>query len=87
MQCDRRSSLDAFFSEVPPEPVDVAILGGTCSEATMALDEIVHYWNIPLVSSLDLYLKIEMQKLQCAPCMTTISLPIIATHIKFCMHR
>ena len=39
-----------FFREIPPEPVDVAVLGGMCSQATEVVAEIVHYWNISLVS-------------------------------------
>ena len=51
MQCDRTTSLDAFFEEVSLDPNDFAVIGCGCSDATEAVAEIVHYWNIPLVGS------------------------------------
>ena len=49
-QCQRTSSLDAFFNDVLKSPhVKLAVIGCGCSVATEPVAEISHRWNISQV--------------------------------------
>ena len=56
MQCDRSTSLDAFFNmvqSVPPYPL--AILGMGCAVATEPVAELNNNWRLPMVFCYEIY--------------------------------
>ena len=50
-QCDRSTSLDAFYKQFKntSQPIYISTVCCGCAAATIPVAEISHYWNIPQV--------------------------------------